>query len=141
MKNGILRALATGIHFMVFGCSAIVVGMVSYFINKYPHDTHIVYEEVIVSNLSGVPGARAPTDGPSQACITLGVYTFGMILPFIKAYRGYLVPLNLVMSYLWITSFIFASEDWSAGRCAWTGPGAGHCNIKRAIAAFTFLTM
>lgn len=65
-----------------------------------------------------------------------------MFLPLLKSYKGYLMPLNLVFSYLWLTSFIFAVQDWGQnGRCRYVGPGRGHCGLKKTVAAFSFLAM
>ncbi len=64
-----------------------------------------------------------------------------MVLPFVGKYRGHLLPFNLVMSYLWLTSFIFSTQDWAGGRCAYNGPSTGKCGLKKTVIAFNFLAL
>ncbi|KAM3504400.1 hypothetical protein MY11210_008369 [Beauveria gryllotalpidicola] len=117
-----IRFLAFGNHVLVWASSAIVTGILSYFLNKFPraHNKHIIYEEVI-------------------ATVTLGLWTFGMILPLINRYGGHLWPVNLVFSYLWLTSFIFSAQDWARGNCPRYIYGFGRCRLKRAVIAFNFI--
>ncbi|KID99364.1 might be a transmembrane protein, partial [Metarhizium majus ARSEF 297] len=123
MLNSSLRGLAVANHFMVWLSAVIVTGVVSWFISRFStsaNSTHIIYQEVI-------------------ATITLVLWTIGMVLPLVGAYRGHLWPVNLAFSYLWLTSFIFSAQDWANGRCHVVGPGYGRCNLKRTVAAFNFL--
>lgn len=76
-----------------------------------------------------------------QATITLGIWSVTMFLPLFKSYKGYMLPVNLIFSYLWLTSFIFSAQDWTDNRCRFVGPGLGHCGLKRTVAAFNFLAM
>lgn len=62
-----------------------------------------------------------------------------MLLPLVDSYGGYLMPLNLILSYFWLTSFIFSAQDWSGDRCYDTGPLFGHCGKKHTMEAFNFL--
>ncbi|KAF4591793.1 might be a transmembrane protein [Ophiocordyceps camponoti-floridani] len=118
---GLLRIVVMGNHLAVFISSVIVTGLVSHFLQRYSHrGTHIVYTEVI-------------------AVITVALYMFGMILPLFDFYEGFLMPVNLAFSYLWLTSFIFAAQDWSGDRCVLAPPGRGECGKKHTIEAFTFL--
>ncbi len=49
MQNLTLRSLASANHFMVFASSAIVTGIISYFLNRFSlRNAHIIYQEVIV---------------------------------------------------------------------------------------------
>jgi hypothetical protein len=69
--------------------------------------------------------------------LTLFIYLFAMVFPAIKAYHGYMLPLNLVLSYLWLTSLIFSSQDYSGSRCLFfSPPGIGHCGLKHTVQAF-----
>ncbi|EQL03422.1 hypothetical protein G6O67_004199 [Ophiocordyceps sinensis] len=122
MPQTILRGLATGSHFMIFASAAIVTGLISHFLHQTDfRNAHLVYEEVI-------------------ATTTLAFYMIAQALPFIKSYRGYLLPLNLIFSYLWLTSFIFTAQDWSMNRCLTTAPQfPSQCGKRHAVEAFTFL--
>jgi hypothetical protein len=60
-----------------------------------------------------------------------------MVLPALKRYRGYALPLNMLLTYLWLTSLIFSSQDYSGGRCRFfSPPGIGRCGMKHTIQAF-----
>ncbi|KAL7922551.1 hypothetical protein ACQKWADRAFT_292763 [Trichoderma austrokoningii] len=121
LENATLRYIAFANHLMVLISSIINTGLVSWFLSKYDYrGVDIVYQEVIT-------------------VITLGFWLVASVLPLIGRYRGYLAPLNLVFSYLWLTSFIFSSQDWSSGKCGFGKPGQGHCSRKHAIDAFNFL--
>ncbi|KAF3077495.1 hypothetical protein TsFJ059_001507 [Trichoderma semiorbis] len=121
LEHATLRYIAFANHLMILISSTIVTGLVSWFLHKYDYrGVNIVYQEVI-------------------ATITLGFWLVGAVLPLIGRYRGYLAPMNLVFSYLWLTSFIFSSQDWSSGKCGFGKPGEGHCSRKKAIDAFNFI--
>ena len=109
-------------NFLILTSSAIITGILSHFIRRYhARGTHLIYQEVI-------------------AVITLFLYLFAMFLPALKAYRGYLLPLNLALSYLWLTSLIFSSQDYSGSRCHYNSPPfQGHCRLKHAVQAFNIL--
>ncbi|GJN86933.1 hypothetical protein PLIIFM63780_010515 [Purpureocillium lilacinum] len=123
MEQLTLRSLATANHFMVFASSVIVTGIISHFLKVDSfRNAHIIYQEVI-------------------ATITLAVSIVAMVLPFIHRYKGYLLPFNLIVSYLWLTSFIFSTQDWAGGRCPLNGPGSGDCGLKKTVIAFNFLAL
>ncbi|KAM3521924.1 hypothetical protein NHJ13051_005977 [Beauveria bassiana] len=124
MFHSTLRYLAFANHAIVWVSSLIVTGILSYFLSKYSaaHNTHIIYQEVI-------------------AVITLALWTFGMILPLISRYGGHLWPINLALSYLWLTSFIFSAQDWSRGYCRRYSYvyGFSRCGLKKTVIAFNFI--
>lgn len=60
-----------------------------------------------------------------------------MVLPALKSYRGYMLPLNWLLSYLWLTSLIFSSYDYSGRRCLFHAPPlVSRCGLKHTIMAF-----
>ncbi|KAM7193254.1 hypothetical protein V8F33_007954 [Rhypophila sp. PSN 637] len=118
-----------GLHnALILSSSAILTGLLSHFIHRAHQlgyssrglGVHIIYQEVI-------------------AVLTLFLYLFATFLPALKSYRGYLLPLDLALSYLWLTSLIFSSRDYSGGRCSYGPPYFGHCGLKHAIQAFWIL--
>jgi len=114
------RALAAN-RFLQWASAVIVMGIVSYFISKYSQGTHLIYEEVI-------------------ACIATALYLVALVLPFIKSYRGYMWPIDLIFSYLWLTAFVFEAEDYNRRSCSRNAPPEHHgCRLKYALEAFTFL--
>jgi hypothetical protein len=59
-----------------------------------------------------------------------------------KSYKGYLAPLAWIFSYLRLTAFIFAAQDYSSGRCAYNSPSlVNKCGLKKTLAAFAFLAL
>ncbi|KAG5919384.1 hypothetical protein E4U53_003998 [Claviceps sorghi] len=113
-------------HLLVWISAIIVTGILSWIISvepfgsSYGNRTRILYEECI-------------------AVITLALWTVGMFLPLIGRYRGHMWPINLIFSYLWLTSYIFSAQDWAGGRCHYVGPVFGRCGRKRAVMVFNFL--
>lgn len=60
-----------------------------------------------------------------------------MVLPALKSYRGYMLPLNLALTYLWLTSLVFSSQDYSGNRCRFFSPAAvRRCGLKHTVQAF-----
>lgn len=63
-----------------------------------------------------------------------------MFLPVIKSYRGYMLPLNLILSYLWLTSLIFSAHDYSGRRCIFHSPPLlNRCRLKHTVQAFQII--
>ena len=79
--------------------------------------------------------------GSSQATITLAVSVVALALPLLGRYKGQLLPFNLVMSYLWLVSFVFSTQDWAGGRCPMNGPTSGECGLKKTVISFNFLAL
>lgn len=97
------------------------MSIAAYFIANYPHNTHLRY-------------------WISIAAIDVALYLPALFLPAVKSYKGYLAPLAWIFSYLWLTAFIFASQDYSAGDCVMNSPSfVNKCNLKYTLQAFSFL--
>jgi hypothetical protein len=59
-----------------------------------------------------------------------------------KSYKGYLAPLAWIFSYLWLTAFIFAAQDYEYGSCALNSPAfMNNCSLKRTLEAFAFIAL
>jgi hypothetical protein len=75
-----------------------------------------------------------------QAVLTLFLYLLAMVLPALKRYRGYMLPLTWLLTYLWLTSLIFSSQDYSGRRALNNSPpGFGRLGHKHAVQAFTII--
>ena len=73
----------------------------------------------------------------AQAVLTLLLYLIAIVLPALKSYRGYMLPLNLALTYLWLTSLIFSSQDYSGQRCQYYSPRfVNRCGLKHTVQAF-----
>ncbi|KAK4139564.1 uncharacterized protein C8A04DRAFT_40626 [Dichotomopilus funicola] len=118
--NGrIARTLLSANNFIILASSVIITGILSYFLRHWrDRGTHLVYNEVI-------------------AVLTLFIYLIAMVLPALKSYRGYLLPLNMALTYLWLTSLIFSSQDYAGNRCRYFSPNTTrHCGLKHTVQAF-----
>ncbi|PVH91421.1 hypothetical protein DM02DRAFT_705005, partial [Periconia macrospinosa] len=50
-------------------------------------------------------------------------------------------PLAWVFSYLWLTAFIFAAQDYNFDNCVLNSPGpfVNKCSLKKTLEAFAFI--
>ncbi|CAO2658043.1 Nn.00g073030.m01.CDS01 [Neocucurbitaria sp. VM-36] len=122
-SNRMHRPLLLAIHLLHWISSIIVMSIAAYFISKYKsrRNTHLIY-------------------WVSIAAIDAILYLPAMVLPVMKSYKGYLAPLAWIFSYLWLTAFIFATQDYSGGRCPYNSPTfVTECSIKKTLAAFAFI--
>lgn len=72
-----------------------------------------------------------------QSSVNTWMYGVGQLFSIIKLYKGYGTFIHLGFSYFWLTSFIFAAQDYNFGNCANTEPSeAGQCDIKYTLEAF-----
>jgi len=115
-----LRFAVAASNALTWISSAIVVGITGYFLNNYQRDLHLTYQIII-------------------AAIVLALWLPSAILPILKGYRFYYAPLNFIFSYLWLTAFIFAAEDYNRSNCALNAPFGGSCSLKLTNEAFIFL--
>jgi len=92
----------------------------AYFIHKFSHNTHLIYWVTL-------------------AAIDVLLYLPALGLPAISAYKGYLAPLAWIFSYLWLTAFIFAAQDYNYAGGYRSPTGVGKHNLKKTLEAFAFL--
>jgi hypothetical protein len=121
-SSKIHRPLILANHALHWISSIIVMSIAAYFIAHYRHNTHLRY-------------------WISVAAIDAFLYLPALVLPLIKSYKGYLAPLAWVFSYLWLTAFIFAAQDYNFDNCALNSPGpfVNKCSLKKTLEAFTFI--
>ncbi|KAF2478281.1 uncharacterized protein BDR25DRAFT_9535 [Lindgomyces ingoldianus] len=115
---GTSRLLLACSHFMTWASSAIVVGITGYFLNDFDHNQHLIFWIVI-------------------AAMTLCFWLPSFALPFMGSYKNWYLPMNFVFSYLWLTSFIFAAQDYNWHECEFNSPtDTKKCSLKKANEAF-----
>jgi hypothetical protein len=68
-------------------------------------------------------------------------YLPALALPAVSAYKGYMAPVAWVFSYLWLTAFIFAAQDYNYGGGYHSPAGVGKLSLKKTLEAFAFLAL
>jgi len=107
-------------RFLQWASAVIVMGITSYLIHKFPKGQHIIYEEVI-------------------AVLSVAFFIPGLLSAFVKTIGRFSLLIDIIFSYLWLTSFIFMAQDYNWHSCDLSAaPGAG-CALKKASESFTFL--
>jgi hypothetical protein len=78
-----------------------------------------------------------------QAAIDVVLYIPALALPASNKYKGYMWPLAWIFSYLWLTAFIFAAQDYNSGPGCWAySPSfVNKCALKKTLEAFAFLAL
>jgi len=99
----------------------IVLGISAYFIHKFGSNTHLRYWVAL-------------------AAIDVVLYIPALVLPALKSYKGYLAPVAWILSYLWLTAFIFAAQDYNFHNASANSPaGVNKPHLKKTLEAFAFL--
>jgi len=121
-SNKLHRPLIIANHVLHFISSIIVMSIAAYFIHNFNKNTHLMY-------------------WVSVGAIDALIYLPALVLPAVKSYKGYLAPLVWLFSYLWLTAFIFAAQDYEYGNCAFNSPGSfvNKCSLKKTLEAFAFI--
>jgi len=76
-----------------------------------------------------------------QGALTLGFWLPSFIAPFLKIYKSHYALPNLVFSYLWLTAFIFAAQDYNESEAWANAPTGGSSNLKLTSESFIFLAL
>jgi len=119
-SNRIHRPAILANHLLHWVSSLIVLGIAAYFIHHFDANTHLIYWIVI-------------------AAIDTFVYIPALFLPAVKSYKGYLAPIAWIFSYLWLTAFIFAAQDYNFGTTAHSPAGIRKPGLKKTLEAFAFV--
>lgn len=115
------RPILLFIRSMQWIASVIAMGIFAYLTNKNPHGTHLIYN-LVISVLSVV------------------FFLPAFISPFMPhVLSKFVVFIDLVFSYLWLTAFIFTAQDFDYGFCWYAEAPGVKCSKKHAVEAFTFL--
>lgn len=122
-SSALTRPILLVTRTLQWSSAVIVMGLVSYFIDKgpSPHGSHLIFQEVI-------------------ATLSVAFFLPAFISPFLPRILGRVVMgIDIIFSYLWLTSFIFAAQDYNTGNCLLSQPPFVSCSKKRASEAFIFL--
>ncbi|KAF4211425.1 hypothetical protein CNMCM5878_002635 [Aspergillus fumigatiaffinis] len=121
VSTTLTRPVSLLVRFMQWSSAVIVMGITSYFINKWPHGQHTIYWEVIS---------------------TMSVVFFlpAFLSPFMPTRLSkFVLPIDIIFSYLWLTAFIFAAQDYNWHNCSVNAPPGASCALKKANESFIFL--
>ncbi|CAI7601958.1 unnamed protein product [Penicillium bialowiezense] len=120
-SSAIARPLQLGSRAMQWTSSVIVMGLTAHFIEHGPRGQHILYQEVI-------------------AVLSVVFFLPGFISPFLpRALSRFVLAIDIIFSYLWLTSFVFSAQDYSTRACYFSSPAGVGCKRKKANEAFIFL--
>ncbi|CEJ61614.1 hypothetical protein PMG11_10144 [Penicillium brasilianum] len=117
----IARPLQLVTRFLQWSSAVIVMGLTSYFIKQGPKGQHLIYQEVI-------------------AVLSVVFFIPAFISPFLpSALSKFVLLIDVIFSYLWLTAFIFAAQDYNEHSCYFNAPPGISCSRKKANEAFIFL--
>ncbi|KAL5357596.1 membrane-associating domain-containing protein [Aspergillus floccosus] len=122
ISTTITRPVQLAIRVLQWASAVIVMGITSYFINKGPRGLSLTYQEII-------------------SVISVVFFLPAFVSPFMPTALGKVVIfIDVVFSYLWLTAFIFAAQDYNRSNCFFNAPPGLSCSKKKANEAFIFLT-
>ncbi|OJJ50712.1 hypothetical protein ASPZODRAFT_56943 [Penicilliopsis zonata CBS 506.65] len=121
VSSALTRPLLLVTRALQWSSAVIVMGITSYFIKKGPRGQHTTYWEII-------------------ATISVVFFLPAFVSPFMpKMLSKFVLAIDLVFSYLWLTAFIFAAQDYNQNICSADSPPGVKCSLKKANEAFIFL--
>ena len=122
--NKLHRPALLANHALHFSSAVIVLGIAAYFISAFTHNTHLRY-------------------WTGLAAADILVYTPALFLPAMRSYKGYLAPIALIFSYLWLVAFVFSAQDYNynGGQLFNSPTGANKPNLKYTLEAFAFIAL
>jgi len=146
--------------------AAIVMGISSYFISVGPRHQHALYWEILVSMI----GSARPWSIVKltlQSVISVVIFFFACVLSYLLfrnmakfTWAYYVVfAVDYAFSFLWaisvlyaclwnayqlcrwLTTFIFAAQDYNLNNCKLASPLGVSCAAKKANESFMFITL
>ncbi|KAE8380109.1 membrane-associating domain-containing protein [Aspergillus bertholletiae] len=122
LSTSITRPLLLVTRVMQWSSAVIVMGITSYFIHKGPRGLSLKYQEII-------------------STISVVFFIPAFVSPFMPSTLSkFVLLIDVVFSYLWLTAFIFAAQDYNKHNCRLGPPPGVACSKKHANEAFIFLT-
>ncbi|KAL4814734.1 membrane-associating domain-containing protein [Aspergillus spinulosporus] len=120
-RQALTRPVMLLIRALQWASAVIVMGITSYFINKGPRGQHIIYQEVI-------------------SVLSVVFFLPAFLSPFMpNMLSRFVFFIDVVFSYLWLTAFIFAAQDYNWHNCYLNAPPYMNCSRKKANESFIFL--
>ncbi|KAJ5119335.1 hypothetical protein N7448_010004 [Penicillium atrosanguineum] len=104
-STAISRPLQLATRTLQWISAVIVMGLTSYFISVGPTGQHLIYQEVI-------------------AVLSVVFFLPAFVSPFLPtALSKFVLAIDVIFSYLWLTAFIFAAQDYNWHLCYFHSPG------------------
>ncbi|KAL4900833.1 hypothetical protein BDW74DRAFT_161182 [Aspergillus multicolor] len=122
-RQALARPVMLLVRALQWASAVIVMGITSYFISKGPRGQHIIYQEVI-------------------AVTSVVFFLPAFLSPFMpNMLSRFVFIIDVIFSYLWLTAFIFAAQDYNWHNCYFNAPPFMACGRKKANEAFIFLAL
>ncbi|KAJ5376044.1 hypothetical protein N7509_012930 [Penicillium cosmopolitanum] len=120
-STAIARPVQLATRTLQWSSAVIVMGLTSFFISRGPHGQHLLYQEVI-------------------SVLSVVFFIPAFISPFLPtALSKFVLLIDVIFSYLWLTAFIFAAQDYNQHSCYLSSPPGVTCGRKKANESFIFL--
>ncbi|KAJ5152622.1 uncharacterized protein N7482_009100 [Penicillium canariense] len=117
----IARPLQLILRALQWTSAVIVISLTSYFIKEGPKGQHLIFQEVV-------------------AVLSVVFFLPAFISPFLPtALSKFVLLIDVIFSYLWLTAFIFAAQDYNEHSCYFNAPPGIPCGRKKANESFIFL--
>ncbi|KAJ5833931.1 hypothetical protein N7474_002242 [Penicillium riverlandense] len=121
LSTTIARPLQLLTRIVQWTSAVIVMSLTAFLLHRGPKGQHLIYQVVI-------------------AVLSVVFFLPAFLSPFMPAALSrFVLAIDIVFSYLWLTAFIFAAQDYSSNVCYFRAPPGLGCSRKRANEAFMFL--
>ncbi|KAJ5979715.1 hypothetical protein N7481_007013 [Penicillium waksmanii] len=139
-STAIARPVQLATRTLQWSSAVIVMGLTSFFISRGPHGQHLLYQEVIVSTAKNPPIVHCQLSNYFQSVLSVVFFIPAFISPFLPtALSKFVLLIDVIFSYLWLTAFIFAAQDYNQNSCYLSSPPGVTCGRKKANESFIFL--
>ncbi|CAL5871590.1 uncharacterized protein PFLUO_LOCUS5843 [Penicillium psychrofluorescens] len=120
-STAIARPLQLLTRMMQWTSSVIAMSLTAFLLHRGPKGQHLIYQVVI-------------------AVLSVVFFLPALVSPFLPTTLGmFVLAIDIIFSYLWLTAFIFAAQDYSTQACYFRAPPGLGCSRKKANEAFIFL--
>lgn len=121
LQSTLSRPLLLATRTLQWVSSVIAMGFYAYFVHRQHHGVHIIFN-LVISVLSVV------------------FFIPAFLSPFRSTLLSkWVVIIDTIFSYLWLTAFIFAAQSYNYGDVYFNAPFGVKVSVKHAAEAFTFL--
>lgn len=146
--------------------AAIVMGISAYFIAVGPRHQHALYWEILVSLTKTTPSGMVKLTSQSAISVVIfllasifsyllfrnmGKYTWAYYVVFAVDFAFSYLCVSPILNawssiktyrlYRWLTTFIFAAQDYNLNDCKLGFPRGISCAVKKANESFMFITL